>query len=284
MRPILLNISLFLFVLGANVAFGQENAVAPKPPLTLPPPAPSPVELFRKLLGTNAAGREQLMSGKSLEARQFIEKKLREYETLSREQREVRLASLQLRWYLPQLLKLNAKERTSHLAGIPQPERTMIEERLTRWDLLPPPLQKDILENETAIRAFETPEQAIRRNANPNFERFLELSEDETKRTLARLSDTERVQIEKTFSRFRDLPANERAQALEGFRKLAELSPAERGAFLRTAEQWQKMSQKDRELWRDMVARLQAAQATGPPSLPLQPEPEPSSLIATNFN
>jgi hypothetical protein len=280
MKPIFLNVSLMLLMLGANGAFGQD-AVAPKAPLSLPPPAPSPVELFRKLLGTNAAGREQLMSDKSVEARQFIEKKIREYETLSPKERELRLASLQLRWYLPQLMRIKASERAAHLAGIPQPERSIIEERLIRWDILPPPLQAGILENETAIRAFETPEQARVRNANPNLEKFIELSDEEKKRTLARLSDLERAQVEKTFSRFRDLPANERAQALEGFRKLAELSPAERAAFLRTAEQWQKMSQKDREFWRNMVARLQAVRAATPPPLS-KAEVEPFSLMATN--
>jgi hypothetical protein len=279
MNPLFLKAGLVILMLGANAALGQEG-VAPQAPLSLPPPAPSPVELFRKLLGTNAAGREQLMSGKSVEARQFIEKKIREYEALSPEQREFRLASLQLRWYLPQLMKMKASERTPYLAGVAQPERSMIEERLTRWDMLPPPLQKEILENETAIRAFETSEQATIRNANPNFEKFLQLSEDEKKQTLARLSDTDRAQIEKTFSRFKDLPANERAQALEGFKKLAELSPSERAAFLRTAERWQKMSQKDREFWRDMVTRLQGTQAPPPP--PVKSEPEASSLLATN--
>jgi len=282
MKSLFLNVSLVILMLGANAAFGQDKPVAPRVPLSLPPPAPSRVELFRKLLGTNAAGRDQLMSDKSAEARRFIEKMIREYEALSPEQREWRLASLQLRWYFPQLMKMKASERAPHLAGIPQPERSMIEERLTRWDILPPPLQKEILENETAIRAFETPDQAAVRNANPNFEKFLELSDEEKKRTLAWLSDAERAQIEKTFSRFRDLPANDRAQALQGFRKLAELSSSERADFLRTAERWKQMSPKDRELWRDMVARLQAARATPPPPLPTKPEPEPSSLIVTN--
>src|SRR5215204_5800451 len=89
-------------LLGAPMGFAQ--AVMPVPP----PPSinSSPVELFRRLLATNEAGRAQYLAAKTPQARQVIEAKLREYGTLSTEEQNSRLYSLQLRWYTQQLLRM----------------------------------------------------------------------------------------------------------------------------------------------------------------------------------
>src|SRR4051812_23828204 len=84
------------------------------------PPVPSinasPVELFRRLLATNDAGRAQFLAGKNPEARKVIEAKLREYAGLSAEEQNSRLYNLQLRWYTQQLMRMKPADRAQQIA------------------------------------------------------------------------------------------------------------------------------------------------------------------------
>src|SRR5690349_2555439 len=66
------------------------NRGKPLSPLLLPP-LKSPVALFRELLAMGPADREQYFAGKKPEQRQAIESKLKEYESLSADERELRL-------------------------------------------------------------------------------------------------------------------------------------------------------------------------------------------------
>ena len=69
---------------------------------------------------------------------------------------------------------------------------------------------------------------------------------------------------------------------MKGFKKFAELSPVERAEFLKTADRWRTMSEKDRILWRKIVALLQSPPP--PPPLPnaaaAEPLLDPSALLS----
>ena len=115
------------------------------------------------------------------------------------------------------------------------------------------------------------------------FDDFIGMPETARSNTLAKLTDTVYAQMQQTFSQFGTLSKEQRVQAIQGFKKFAELSPAEQAAFLKTAERWRTMSEKDRELWRTVVARLHAVRTNAPPPLPGNARvPETSTLLATN--
>ncbi len=265
----------------AAVGFAQAEKDIQPP---TPPAISSPVELFRALIVTNAAAREQFLASKSPQARKIIETKLREYEGMMAEQREARLRGLKLRWLTLQLMRLEPEERAKRLANVPLPDRKAVEERLGPFIILPPALQQEVLSNAAVMstlaqghlipnseRVIPNMSEEVRREELRkqqllgHFKDFFELPASDQHQALAKLTPTEREQMEKTLSNFSSLSKPEREEALEGFKKFAELSPLERAAFLKTAERWRSMSEKDRALWRKIVALLQSP----PPQPPL---------------
>src|ERR1041384_618145 len=95
---------------------GTVPPALPRPPLTV-----SPVQTFRMLLATNEIGRAQWLARKNPEQRQHLANKIQEYEAMPAAEREERLQALQLRWYLPLLMKMKAADRAQQLARIPLP-------------------------------------------------------------------------------------------------------------------------------------------------------------------
>jgi hypothetical protein len=286
-------------VMSATATFAQAGPAA-KPPM--PPMSPSPVEMFRMLMFTNAAGREQFLASKSPAARAIIEAKLREYEEMTLQQREERLRSLQLGWYALQLMGLKPADRAAQLANLPETDRTNVLRRLGRVDILPPLLKQEILTNDLVKRALvqgnpdasrnvvrEMSEEERKREVRKqellgHFKEFFYLRPAEQNKTLSRLTVTEREKMEKTLSTFGSLSKADREQAIEGFKKFADLSDTERAEFLKTAGRWQTMSEKDRQLWRAIVTSLERAKSNPPRPMPFTAtSPQPSTLVATNY-
>jgi hypothetical protein len=260
--------------LGASLGFAQ----AAGPALPVPSVNTSPVDLFRRLLTTNEAARAQFLASRTPQARKVIEAKLREYAALSAEEQNSRLYSLQLRWYTQQLLRMKAADRMQQITKIAEPDRTIVAGRLGRFSILPPPLQQAVLTNQLAINVFAA-EGSVRLSIDPRrdgqFERltqFIEMEQGEQQKVMVRLTETEHAQMQKTLSTFGKLPAEERREALEGFRKFASLSDNDRTAFLSTANRWRGMSEADRQFWRNIVAALQRSSTTLPiPPVPVKP-------------
>lgn len=283
----------------AGAAELAETRPLPPTPPSLPLPV-SPVQTFRMLLATNAAGREAWLALRTPAQRQILENKIKEYASLSVAEREERLQALQLRWYLPQLMKLATTERTQQLARIPQPDRAVLEYKLRSWTILPPEIQREILEHQEMINVFlpvhqggasdsalrslpparqqELAEQFERWNALPpaqrdrilgNVQRYFVLTPAEKTKVAAQLAKAGPAPLPPPLTAFGGLPMEQREQAMAGFKKFAALPPAERADFLKTAERWQTMSGAERERWRQLSARLQKAKAPMPPMPPL---------------
>lgn len=288
----------------------STNQGAPPLPETAPP-GTSPIDIFRRMLALSAAGREQFYTNKPPQQQDYLRRKIAEYLSLSPEDREARLQALELRWHLLPLMQLPPGQRASRLRAVPERLRPLVQERLLRWDILPPPLQKDVLDNQAAIRMFTQlraaggsrdelylglstaqrermerdyerwqqlpPER--RQQMCDNFERFVGLDPRDQQKALTSLAAAERLQMQKTLAIFSSLPVEQRERVIDGFIKFKGLPPAERQNFLRGARQWQALSEKERQLWRRMVAGMHGAKAIQPP-LPapiLMPPP-----LATN--
>ncbi len=293
----------------AGVAIAQTIAPAP-PPIPL---GASPADLFRRILGTNEAGREAFIATKSPEARRILRAKVAEFLALSPEAREARLLSLDLRFYLLPLMKLSSSDRTRAIAALPENKRTMVQSRLLTWDILPPPLKQEVLENESVVRLFIQAQESgashaqwlaslpaaqreqvvndFRRWTNlpparreqmfSSVERFFGTADPKVRsRALNVMSDGERAEMERTLAVFDGLPAEQRDRIVEGFKKFKDLAPDERQAFLKSADEWRTMSEKDRHLWRRIVNHTR--HPINPPMPPVGAGRRGVSLVGTN--
>ena len=264
------------------------------------PPFPthlSPVDSFRELLAKSPRERENSLTTRPPEVRARILAKVREYQALGPDERELRLRATELRWHLTPLLRLAPAERDARLAQVPEALRGLVQNRLTQWNLLPPSLQQEFLANDHALHYFAKVETTNTPSADAakiseQFNRFFELTPAEKSATLTTLSDGERAQMEKTLQSFEQLPPQQRVQCVRNYAKFAGLSAAERAEFLKNAERWAQMSPQERQSWRDLVAHVPlwpplptVARPPPPPQLMPHAAPKaPRPNVATNLN
>ena len=114
----------------------------------------SPVDLFRELLAMTHAERENYLTNRPPGIRARILAKLRDYEALDPNERELRLRATELRWYLLPLLHESPTNRAAQLAAIPDDLQPLVKNRLQQWQILPPPMQTEFLESERTLRYF----------------------------------------------------------------------------------------------------------------------------------
>ena len=248
------------------------------------PPAASrksPVDFFRQLLAMTPDEREVFLTNRPPEIRARILAKVGEYEALDPNERELRLRATELRWYLMPLLRDPPTNRAVRLALIPADVRQLVQDRLDEWNILPPSLQQEFLENEHILRYFahvdmsNSPSEnfgrepseaerahwnelseAERRQVMAGFNHFFELTPDEKQSALNTLSEAERRQMEKTLQAFDKMPASQRTECVDAFAKFASMTVPEKAEFLKNAERWSAMSPAERQAWRDLVVNV----------------------------
>jgi hypothetical protein len=278
------------------------KAVASPPPL---PAAKCPVDFFRELLAMNLEERKQYLSDRPLETQKLILAKVREYESLQPNQRELRLKATELRYYLRPLLNTPATNRAAQVALVPAEDRKLVEDRLREWDRLSRSQQTELLENEAIVHyltELQSGSEEHKRRMQENisaprrekldrsiaqwqklppeqrnkivvrFYQVFELPPEEQTKVLGTLSEPERQEIERTLRSFAGLPLEQRRLCLSSFEKLANLTPDDRLRFLKNAERWKLMSPNDRQAWRNLVKNLPPLppgfNSTPPPPLP----------------
>jgi hypothetical protein len=69
------------------------------------------VDAFRELLAMDSAAQRAALTNRSAESRQKLVEKIREYQRMDPDDRELRLVATELRWYLPQFMSLAASNR-----------------------------------------------------------------------------------------------------------------------------------------------------------------------------
>jgi hypothetical protein len=95
------------------------------------PPVPmmkSPVDIFRDLLAKTPLERRQSLSNRPPEVQKRLLAKVREYESLKPNDRELRLRATELQWYLQPLMSLAPADRQLRLSMIPEEHRKLVEE------------------------------------------------------------------------------------------------------------------------------------------------------------
>lgn len=259
----------------ANVAANVPGAM-PMPPL---PPAPvSPVTFFRNLLSMTAAERNNSLTNRPPAVRARILAKVHEYLQLPPDERELRLESTDLRWYLTPLLTLPPASQQTRLEQIPADMRELVQSRLAQWNVLPPNLQHEFLANDRTLPYFAHVETTNSVATSPEqqriaaqFNQFFDLTPGEKQRALNTLSDAERAGMEKTLQSFNQLPPRQRLLCVRNYARFAGMSSAERADFLKNAERWSQLSPAERQTWQDLVAHV-----------PLWP-PMPTMMVPPNL-
>ena len=300
-------------------ALPDPGSISAQPPPVPPLPAhKSPVDFFRELLAMDLTERKQFLADRTPEDRKQILAKVREYESLRPDKRELRLRSTELRWYLLPLMITPATNRAAQLAFIPAEPRKLVEDRLQVWDKLPPELQKELIENEATLQyiiplqsgseeqrkeilntislarrerleagiaRWRESSEAQRQEMLARFNEFFDLTPKEKDKALNTFSEAERRQMERTLRAFENLPKAQRAQCIQSFEKFASMSLEERQQFLKNAERWRLMRPEERQAWRDLVAKLPQLPPSPPGFNSPPPPPSPPSLprpVVTN--
>jgi len=277
-------------LLGPTNGFCVGTNASPSPP-PMPPPAimRSPVEAFRSLLVMPAADRKAQLATRPPETRQRLLDKLREYQALSPEERDLRLKATELQWHLKPLMTAAPTNRAEQLQAIPESLREMVAVRLKQWDAFPPGIQRLMLTNQagpeyflsgTATNNFPPmPPELIPNRLLQRYHRLFELTAEEKENVLATLSEAEQRQMQKTLLAYAQLTPDQRAQCVQLFAKFSQLSPRERQEFLKNAERWSQMTPAERQAWRELVS-------TAPkiPPLPQMLPPLPPRLKHTQIN
>jgi len=260
---------------------------APQPP-SLPhvvARANNPVLFFRSLLAMSPEQRDAALAQRSPEQRKTVLFKLREYEIMPPEARELRLRQTELRWYVQRMINTPASDRSQTLESIPDKDRSIVEERLKQWEELSPEIQKEFLENQNAVTAYiehasriatshsplsvekqkkldeemkrwkELPQERRKRMCDL-FRKFFDLPAVEKEKTLETLSDTERKTLQHTLTNYESLSREQRNQRITSLSKFMNMSPEARQQFLQNAGLWENMPQKERETWRQLVKTL----------------------------
>lgn len=299
-----------VFLISSAGAQNATNLLRLKPlsvPAILMPP-PSPISYFRNLLAMTPQQRQIALAKKSPEVRQRILIKVTEYAALDPGQRELRLRATELRWFLMPLLRASPDARNVQLALVPNNIRDMVNLRLHQWEILPPALQREFLENEQTLSYFSQVNVTnnITSGAGPSddeksrwntlsddqrkvmiarFNQFFELSPWEKQKALSGLSELERAQMQKTLDTFDKLPPPQRFECIHAFGKFADMAPQERAEFLKNARRWSQMTPAERKAWSDLVLHVPqwkpiSPAAIMPPLPPVQKKLHP--LVVTN--
>jgi hypothetical protein len=102
-----------------------------------------------------------------------------------------------------------------------------------------------------------------------NFRSVFDLNEGERQKVISqspidRSSATEQEKIARLMKRFDGLPPAQRQRWMNSLQKFTSMSMEERAQFVQNAERWQKMSEVERQAWRNLTRKI-------PPLPPLPP-------------
>ena len=291
-----------LAIVMASLAVSAQPAFPTAPSPTVPanilPPPPStvrsPVGFFRELLAMPPAEMMNSLTNRTPEARARILAKVHEYRMLSPDERELRLRSTELRWYLMPLFRMTPADRGTRLAQVPGELQDLVKSRLAAWDALSPSAQQEFLTNDVAMHIFSHVSMATNNpSADPaqekmaeQFNQFFDLTPDERQQALNTLSDAERAQMENTLKTFDQLSPQQRHLCVRNYARFAGMSAAERSDFLKNADRWAKMSPQERQAWRNLVAQAPELPPTPPvivPSNLMPPVHQPGKPFLTGM-
>lgn len=290
-----------LWFMGEVPAAPPGAPVAPAAGLPGIPPMPRPtaVAFFRELLALPPAARAEALASRPAAKRSVIELKLQEYAALPAAERESRLRAMEFHQYLKVLLSAPPGVREAWTASVPAEYRTLCEERLRLWTVLPPKIQSYMRDRETTLKwltrwegapeverrqllaslpqdrrqdmerdvaRWQAMSPAERDSAWRATRQMFELSLKDQQRVLVAVSAVNRVPAAKFVDQLRQLPGDQRTAYLDGFRRFSQLDVEKRARYLQGWEQWKKLTEAERDVWRQLASKVPKPPVIPPPS------------------
>ncbi len=242
----------FVTLLGGSLIAAETPAIPtlpPSPTSTQPEEFQSPVSFFRRLLKMDDSARATALASRSERSRAVLLAKVREYEAMTSDTRELKLRTTELRWYLKTLLPMQPDQRAAKLAQMPEQDRELVAVRLKQWNLLSPGWRDEILRHERTmdwIRRNELTLEPPAPDARPDarlaqweelpeetragmihsFNRFFQLSDSERDKILAAVPADRRETVAPALEKLNSLPANKRSECMMAFQKIAAMPDA----------------------------------------------------------
>lgn len=293
----------------AKSTVGPGRPTAPKPEQTA---IRSPSSIFRDLLHATPQERETWFAGRPATTRALVTAKLVEFQNLSLIEREIRLEVAELEYFLSPLLTASNEDRRHRLERIPAELRPLIELRLAEWDTLPRETRNELLEGKESLSYFIRSERVDAQQLSQNlrlkptadraeleaqfsrwaalsaeervrktalFQRFFDLSSAERQRTIWKLSEAERQQMQQALTQLGALDPQEREQCLAAIHQFSGLSPEEREKFMTNVARWKSMKPAEQAAWKALVDHLDLTGKTVPPVPPVL---HPIGSVTTN--
>lgn len=268
------------------------------------------MEDFRRLLAMSSEERELDLANKPPGFRDMLLAKLKEYDALTPEQQELRIRSTELRFDMMYLLRASPERRSEKLERMPEDRRKLAEARLEQWDKLPEELKQDVLEHQSTlsyvVRVEAAPAAAkedVFASMSPEyrekvksrievinglpkekrnemlsaFHKLFDFSDGEQQEILVKLNQAEREKVEKKLAEFEKLSPEDRRKCMDSAHKFNNLTANEQAKFMEAAERWGKMSEEERNTWRNLIKQMPMPPlppgAKPPGSVPPLPEP-----------
>ncbi|MEY4387155.1 MAG: hypothetical protein RLY20_2438, partial [Verrucomicrobiota bacterium] len=277
-QPVLLLVALMV---AFHVAMAQTNNETSRVVTNI---GRSPVQVFRELLSVSDSEREEMLNLRPPGMREPIEAKVKEYLALPANERELRLQATELRYYLTLLLPMTNWSKV--VTQIAEPMQTVVRDRLAQWQVMPPDMCTNLIENERVvsyfsqlgtltsaqrkallealpsaqrtqleadIQAWQAKPEAERRQAFLQFKQFFTFNAEEQKKALSHLSEAERDAMQTTLETFAELSEEKRQICIRSFEKFANMSLGERQEFLKKADAWRRMTPAERAEWQKVV-------------------------------
>ena len=131
---------------------------------------------------------------------------------------------------------------------------------------LPPGLELRVPDDVAHWQSLSAPQREMMLD---NFTHYFRLDERAKTRVVAALPEPKRAEAVRTLGEFEHLPAAERAACLAALKQLGQMSLAEQAQFYANAEQWRKLPESERAVWRRVVVEFPPL----PPGAGLPPLP-----------
>ena len=137
---------------------GTNNAVAPleiRPVLNPPlPPGYSPVDFFRQLLAMSPEERDSTWRTVRRKSANAFSPRFTNIWRSTRTSGNCGCARRNCAGICCRCCAIRPRIRDAQLAQVPEDLRDLVKSRLLQWEILPPPLQQEFLDNERALSYF----------------------------------------------------------------------------------------------------------------------------------
>jgi hypothetical protein len=190
--------------------------------------------------------------------RELVQSRLKQWDALPAAKQKTFLENEDVIGVYLQMQEAPPRERGQVLTSMPPDVRMPLEQRLQKWNNLPP---------------------VQRQEMSDRFAEMFQLEDREKEKIIAALPEDVRKQFDQLNDSLKNLPPEERKRCTAALNKFLKMSPEDQTRFLANAARWQKMSEKEHNTWRHIVNKVPQI----PPLPPgFEPPVPPPLLVGTN--